>query len=191
MARDGHWLGEGFDPLLAKLELEAMTIEELKDLLKTNFSYDDDDFGDTLNPDGVSKSDLIDEAWLWINPAPDPVDEDEAAADAAATLHGDASAERTASTEAARAGGGAAPAAGASARRMNHTLWRAAAAVALAALICPLFFPQLFLKLRGIDQLLSADPRIEQIDAFLSPAQCQSLRAIAERRGGEIGEKND
>ena len=73
---------EGFDPLLAKLELEAMTADELKELLSTTFGYDDDDLA------AASKDELVDEAWLWINPAPDPVDEDEAAADAAATLEG-------------------------------------------------------------------------------------------------------
>lgn len=54
----------------------------------------------------------------------------------------------------------------------------------LGALIAPLFAPQLFLRLRGVDRLLSAEPVVEQIDEFLSAEQCQRLRAIVEQRGG-------
>eukprot|EP01043_Picozoa_sp_COSAG02_P016285 COSAG02_NODE_713_length_18120_cov_27.173409_9_plen_266_part_00 len=54
----------------------------------------------------------------------------------------------------------------------------------LGALIAPLFAPQLFLRLRGVDRLLSAEPLVEQIDEFLSAEQCQHLRAIVEQRGG-------
>ena len=130
---------EGFDPLLAKLELEAMTADELKELLSTTFGYDDDDLA------AASKDELVDEAWLWINPAPDPVDEDEAAADAAATLEGAIDSKIAGLKEEARASAGLAPApvglhaggtasarpgpaaATAGGRRMNHTLWRSAA----------------------------------------------------------------
>jgi hypothetical protein len=63
-------------------------------------------------------------------------------------------------------------------------MWRTAAAVVLAALVSTLLFPQVILKLRGIDRVLSTEPLIEQIDAFISPAQCQALKAIVERRGG-------
>ena len=35
-----------------------------------------------------------------------------------------------------------------------------------------------------IDRLLSGDPKLEQIDRFLSAEQCRTVRQIAERRGG-------
>lgn len=59
-----------------------------------------------------------------------------------------------------------------------------AAAVLLGAMVPPLFVPQVFLWLRGIDRQLSADPVIEQIDEFVSAEECQRLQSIVEQVGG-------